>query len=415
MSYFTGTATNYADLMKKVHGHLTADLALAERWIVNRFYGWVDVTASSHLDGNEPDKGVSSSTAEEWATAQGSMAGAWLAVQLIAAYDVTQFAITGASTYTRSPVGFDLQYSDDGTTWTTLQSYTGQAWTNSQRKVFTVTATSVGAKSYWRILFVTLGTNTSYAGFTRWEILETVSGLVTYNHCDAAQLMAQGPDNAGGQYPFVGLQLYRSTTSDIYNWRSVLAKGYNPSAAFNTQPGTSAVLGTPLWNGAIDYHLTANGRRFVLVAVFGGVYETIYAGLHLRRRTPGQFPYPGVLIASLTSDALTRYSDTARVSGWKGSRVNCAANSQANTWVNPAIWPYNNGITRRDSNGNYPLQPLVLHSSDGIFGELEGMFHVSGFSNVAGNTITDGATVQYLVVPDIARADLNQYCAVRLN
>ena len=50
----------------------------------------------------------------------------WLAFEAATAVTPLTFTIVGVRDPARMPQDFDVQYSDDGTIWTTLQSYTGE-------------------------------------------------------------------------------------------------------------------------------------------------------------------------------------------------------------------------------------------------------------------------------------------------
>lgn len=416
--YATDTATDYADLLVRLQQFLTADLSAPERWTALRWYGRRATVASSNVTNHEPWRAFDASVGADayWRTAQTQALPSHLAVRLVAALDLRQYAITAptVNAATEAPTAWDLQYSDDGSAWTTLQSWSGQTWSAGQRRVYDVTATSAGAHAWWRLRPTANGGSTDYTGIGRWELLEAISGLITLDHGVDALLLAQGPGATPGvDEPHIGVQLYSNPTSDIFNWRVLAFDGFNPAASFVGQPGSSPALGLPLRNDTITYHFVGNGRRVIVLATFSGVWEMAYLGLHLRRRTPGQYPYPLVAGAPLTSDALTRFSDLTHSSFWKGDRANLRMKSLTNTWAQPECWPWNNtGVTRRDGGGGYPLCPIVLNDSAGIYGELEGLYHVSGFANAAGNTATL-AGEDYLVVPDVYRDGLTDFVALK--
>lgn len=58
------------------------------------------------------------------------------------AVDITEVRITsGPSVVNYHPTTFDLDYSDNGSSWTTIQSYTSATWVDSVQQTFTVNAT----------------------------------------------------------------------------------------------------------------------------------------------------------------------------------------------------------------------------------------------------------------------------------
>ena len=63
----------------------------------------------------------------------------------------------------------------------------------------------------------------------------------------------------------------------------------------------------------------------------------------------------------------------------------------------------------------YTLTPVVLsNATSGLFGELDGIYHVSGFNNAVENTIElDG--IQYVVMQDVWRTGHIDYYAIRMD
>lgn len=88
----------------------------------------VDYTNAIYTDG--PDLGVSpealfSGTVDDWWSA-GSYPPQWCQVQLATEQKVTQYSISGHWAYANSPSDWEILGSNDGSTWTTLDTQTGQ-------------------------------------------------------------------------------------------------------------------------------------------------------------------------------------------------------------------------------------------------------------------------------------------------
>jgi len=74
--------------------------------------------------------------------------------------------------------------------------------------------------------------------------------------------------------------------------------------------------------------------------------------------------------------------------------------------------------------GSYPLTPLVIcefEDDDGevgrngnAYGELDGVFHISGSNQTSENTLTISGD-DYIVFQDIARLEFQNFMAVRLD
>jgi len=91
------------------------------------------------------------------------------------------------------------------------------------------------------------------------------------------------------------------------------------------------------------------------------------------------------------------------------------------TWKTPEAFPWNNSFlcggtySARDTGNSYPLSPVVLNdATSGIFGELDGIYHVSGFNNAVENTLVIGGNT-YVVFQDVWRTGFSDYYAVRMD
>jgi hypothetical protein len=211
------------------------------------------------------------------------------------------------------------------------------------------------------------------------------------------------------------MQAYAQPTSDIYNLRVAGFTGFVPGNTFSTQPGTSGTMGVPLWDSSIPYWFVANGRRIVCVAKVGTTYQSFYLGHFLPYATPNQYPYPMIAAGMLSSDALTRYSDTNLSIPFKGNQAQFKMRFVDGAWKQPECWPYSNSEKKRDTGGVYPLEPVILHdNSPNIYGELDGVYFVPGFGQAVENLVQVGST-NYLVVQDVYRTGDFDYFALKLD
>ncbi|MCA0240164.1 MAG: hypothetical protein LCI02_04835 [Proteobacteria bacterium] len=255
------------------------------------------------------------------------------------------------------------------------------------------------------------------------------------------ELLLMAPGMSGTEQIFVGLRTYQDAGADLYNLLVGGFTGYVSSNTFDTQPG-AFLSGVPAHNNRIDYWLTINGQRLVLAMKVGTpVYETIYLGKFLPYATPGQYPYPLLVSGMLTGAAATRFSETLHSFGFKGAwpsgnqRPNVALRRVDGSWVQPWCWPWyaaggsegwlaSSTFALRDTNGQYPLLPIVLHDNSSttawpatqgnVWGELDGVCFVSGFDNGVENTLSIGG-VDWVVVQDVWRTGHIDYIAMRLD
>lgn len=101
-----------------------------------------------------PENAADGTTATVFSTQGGASPPLWWQVQFLSGTKtVVEVKITSRNDFNyaaQSPTAFDLQWSNDGSSWTTLQSFTSGAWTQNQTQTFAVTNTPVAA-SWWRI------------------------------------------------------------------------------------------------------------------------------------------------------------------------------------------------------------------------------------------------------------------------
>lgn len=271
------------------------------------------------------------------------------------------------------------------------------------------------------------------------KMLDVVSTLATANGWSLLsfddqgtnhELILKAPGLSGAEEIFVGLRTYDNASADYYNLTAAGFTGYVPGNAFAAQPG-AMLSGVPAHNNRIDYWLTLNGQRLVLAMKVGTpVYESMYIGKMFPYARPSQYPYPMVVGGMLNGEATTRFSDMAHscwVKGGSGRAVgsgtwnNMRMRFNDGVWKTPEAYPWCNaqlcGSTNkaRDTDGVYPLTPVVLSdAASGIFGELDGVYHISGFNNAVENTVEiDGVT--HVVMQDVARTGHIDYYAVRMD
>ena len=251
----------------------------------------------------------------------------------------------------------------------------------------------------------------------RWAINRNVTDGTTGER----ELLWQLPGLSGIEEIFVGMYSYKSVSSDYYNIAVAGHTGYVAGNTFATQPGTSIASGVPLWNNSIPYWFVANGQRAIVFAKIENVYESFYIGKYLPYATPTQYPYPLCIGGMLTSASATRYSETTHTSWFKGNRVNFTMRFVDGLWKNPQLFPFQLASNYRNTNsdktvatGYYGLHPLTLADASNIYGELDGIYLISGFNNAAENTISIGG-ITYVVLRDVWRTGIKDYIALRLS
>lgn len=264
------------------------------------------------------------------------------------------------------------------------------------------------------------GTLAHYKMLERIKLLAEANGWTVLRYDTAPanrELILKGPGLSGTEEIFCGFRTYQDNGADYYNLVTATFTGYVAGNTFDAQPGV-ALSGVPAHNNRIDYWLTLNGQRIVLAAKVGTpVYEFAYAGKSLPRALPGQYPAPLVCGGMLNGTPATRFSETTHSMPFKGNRTNFKVRDPGGAWVQPYTWPFQNSVmtATRDTDGRYPLTPIILSdNTDDTWGELDGVFHISGFNNATENVLVIGG-VTYVVFQDVWRTGFSDYVAIRMD
>lgn len=239
------------------------------------------------------------------------------------------------------------------------------------------------------------------------------------------ELILRGPGLSGTEEIFVGFRTYHDVGADYYNLYGGVFTGYVPGNTFDAQPG-AVFVGCPAHNNRIDYWLTLNGQRIVLAMKVGTpVYEHLYLGKFLPYARPSQYPYPVVAGGMLAGATATRFSEVTHDFYLRGN----SARGQLRTpggWINMHCYPWGNNyitgtsasattIQLRDTGDQYPLLPVELHdNSANLYGQLDGVYYISGFNNAVENTLVTGG-VTYVVMQSVSRTGHTDYYALRLD
>lgn len=375
-------------------------------------------------------------------------------VQMFRATEVRAFSLWTGNTTTNTPRDFALQYSDDGSSWTTAQSWSSQTWSQSyQRKDYVLTS-SAGAHLYWR-LNITAG-NTSTIALCELRLWNDAA--MKWDVSSRVEYAWQAPGVDGAQDIYVAGYTQTNSGADSYNL-GFLGFRYWVDTASSVMdvPNDSGEKFLLLSKTPTAYWFVVNGGRFVVVTRTSSVYEIAYAGFGLPYETPSAHPYP-LIIGAAHIDGTKRW-DTANDGGYRnptdpGSTSNTAPTNATMSAMMPdgnwlpfanraqfstssegigmsaadltgRVWPYatsNDGNVQPDHlrdciDGTKPMLPLVLFRPNGqthCWGEFDGLYWTTGFSNAAEALIRDGA-LDHLVVPNVNRSAINSFAAVALD
>lgn len=253
--------------------------------------------------------------------------------------------------------------------------------------------------------------------------------LLRYTTVDAEasghELIMRAPGLTGLEDIYLGLRTYHSIASDYYNLLVGVFTGYVPGNTFDSQPG-AALTGVPAHNNRIDYWLSMNGQRIACGMKVGTpVYEHFYLGKFLPYSRPSQYPYPVIAGGMLVGAAATRFSETTHDFYLRGNSVRGQLRTPGG-WIRMYCYPWGNALLTgtssssaslqlRDTGSEYPLLPVEVHdNSANLYGQLDGIYYISGFNSAVENTLTIGAD-SYVVMQSVARTGHTDYYAMRLD
>lgn len=376
--------------------------------------------------------------------------------------------------------GWRLQYSDDGSSWTTaLTVTTPTAFTVGEWRDFAVGG-SPGSHAYWQIIIDSTQSGSSANAIWASMLLLRADGSVA-NHF-GSEVIFKATGTAGGDEIFTGL---RSEYDTANGWYDLVLNGYSGYDAgeksWFLQPGALPGFGSPLvkanplvplWDTSMPYWIAANGRSVRLAVKVSTSYEGMYLGLILPYATPGQYPYPLAVGGSLVPQQNARgpewrysYSNfrhavfvgpgasaTPSVEDrWSGLYVRDTGGAWlqfanrpdsggsdgvlgiAQAFTSPfatsgslrGVWPHCTNdqwtVGKRPFGeclgGGYAAMPCVLLQRSptvDVYGELEGVFAISGQNNAPENT-TAIAGVNAVVFGNASRTTEHEFWALTLN
>lgn len=236
---------------------------------------------------------------------------------------------------------------------------------------------------------------------------------------DSREVILKGVGLTGLEEIYVGLKTYYNSGSDYYNILVGGFTGYVSGNTFETQPN-AYLSGVPAHNNRIDYWLVVNTQRIVCAMKVGTpVYESFYVGKIFPYGRPSQYPYPLLVSGALTGAAPTRFSDTVHQFCVRGAAQARMALRNNEGWILPYANPYDNttlaGATAsiRDTNGKYHLMQIELYQTGGLYGVMDGCYHITGFNNTVENTVVIGG-VTHVVIQNVWRTGFPDYFALRL-
>lgn len=338
----------------------------------------------------------------------------------------------------RGAAAFELQRSDNGATWSSVQAWSGVRWPSARaRKTFLVTGNPPTAR-FWRVVF--LATN----GATPLECNDLsfhTDVNADFELEDRAQWIVKAPGLDGRQSIYIGAELFEDPARAAYNLNWYGFRSHNPLLSLRTQVNNSGLRHLPLRNGPFAYWLAINGQRVVIVARIGTVYVSAYLGFATAYEPPSLHEYPLIIGACGSTENGTPDSTDANFRNFfDPGRFGLAANYPDNVWrlhcnryaqgANdygdtdyPKVYPSamstsgDRAYLRDNLDGSSPVFPLILGAAAQPrhgWGEFDGCAWTTGFSTASESRIErDGAT--WLAFQNAFRISPDNYFALKMD
>lgn len=372
-------------------------------------------------------------------------AGIWQ-VDMGVAAEMDSYTITSITT------GFDatemirtwtLQYSDNNIDWTTADTQASEVgWAGGEARNYVIAA--AGRHLYWRLNVTNNngGTDTEFSKFAGFFGGDSIDSFID------SHFILKGVGLAGADEIYLGYAIAEDASTPFFNIEIMGFIAYNSAEAWNNQPGASTPVYHVLSDAAMTYWLVCTGRKIILKTKLSTVYTDSYAGFMLPYGLPSEYPYPLLIAgncedrfnnAAVTDDDFRMFCNPGNSSMWLRdpggtwidfeNHVGTSVTEQHG--VDRIVWPWGSESSpwganeiekfREGIDGSYAIMPCIIHQVDtgpflvpNTYGELDGVFWVSGFSNSSENSFTISAD-DYICFQDVFRTDLHHFMALRLD
>lgn len=235
------------------------------------------------------------------------------------------------------------------------------------------------------------------------------------------ELILHSTGLSGTESIYVGFRCFQSVAGDYYNIEVASMTGYLAGSIFGAQPGFNSTT-VFCHNNAVTYFMTANAQRIVGCFKVGTpVYTHFYVGKFIPYARPGEYAMPLFNGSHHNGASNSRFSGSSQFPYYGGSNstgVGAASGDYnsgkirfpSGTWGATYHWPWNNqrsdntnycfgqpGYGLRPVNNEYQLLPVMMYityntNRGTLYGELDGVYAVSGHNNSTENVMQIGGT-----------------------
>jgi hypothetical protein len=225
------------------------------------------------------------------------------------------------------------------------------------------------------------------------------------------ELILRGAGYPGSEEIYIGFIAADMPENRSYQIRCAAFSGYVDGNAFTAQPGFHAAY-IDTHNRQVAYFISITPQRIAgFVRIYNSVWEHFYLGFINRYSLPSQLPYPMLMATSVsaTTPPWLHFTETGIAFPYIGTIQSAKLTFRDNNdWRTPSVYPFTastqfgaqalaneanrTGYTGVTATGDvFPLVPIILYDSLGLWGELEGVYACAGYDVMAGDTlVVDG-------------------------
>lgn len=243
------------------------------------------------------------------------------------------------------------------------------------------------------------------------EVIQTLAeanGWTTLRYVDTGadqELILQSAGLSTTEDIYVGFKTYQNVGADYYNIKVSTFVGYIGANSFEGQPGANP-MGVPCHNNAVTYFITANPQRITGCFKVGTpAYEHFYVGKMFVYGRPSEYPSPLVCAGMFNGPEASRYSEVTHRFPYFGKDAPYPGVDKSFLWLRNASGEYermnhepwfSGTLNIRPPGTNYQLRPIMIgnwieaQQRGNVFGELDGIRHITGFNNSVENVMQQG-------------------------
>jgi hypothetical protein len=251
---------------------------------------------------------------------------------------------------------------------------------------------------------------------------DTLPELLPTATWENGEYMAKGIGISGNDELYVGIKPYYNRAGDYYNLNLQGQVGFADTIWSNQVSRMAFSIGTH--NLELEYFITCNAQRIMGAIKMNTNYQHFYLGKVNSYVLPHEWPYPLAVAGTGAESTITRYSGRTghpyrEIISQNPPLLSLFSTRKPEGWSNTSlIYPFAIAAYQTGNNRVYPTTydlatKYTLHPAYFYYGELEGVYWVSGYNLQAEDTITVG-TKTFICLPIATSRAIGDYIALSM-